>query len=326
MFLRKFTGLVKRAPSAAAAALTFAMVAAPLANADTFYWTSTATGAVNTTVTPGNSTTLLFSPSDNSAPDSLIFNSDGSKIIYTSTGGVFEINSDGTGPATPLVSNTTLGSQDIEDLALEPGGNSVLVSVTGTGGLWRISLTGAPNPTQLQSFGTSANLRGLTYVGNELFAVVGGNLEQLDPTTGVPLVGKSVSLGSGISGDGLTYDPISGNLFVASQGASELLEFTTSLVPVAPSPFNCACGNFDGVVADGSGNIDIADVAGSIVQFNGSTFTTIATGLTGIDDLAPLSGLGAPKSPSGVPEPGSLTWLLAGAPFLLWKYRRKAVD
>jgi hypothetical protein len=225
------------------------------------------------------------------------------------------VNTNGTGN-TQIATGAQLGSSNfVQDLALEPGGTSVLVSTTDNGQIFRIDL--GTNAVSLVS-SPGAGLRGITYdnAGN-LFAVVTGNVvEQIDPTTGAVL--NSLAVGGGT--DGITFDPFTGNLFVA-QG-SNILELPTSLA--STTSFTCGvCSFIDGLESDGNGNIDLADSsAGNIAQYNitGNTFAVVA-GTPGIDDLAPVTGLGAPH-PS-VPEPTSLLLLGSVVSLISLRLRKK---
>jgi hypothetical protein len=132
--------------------------------------------------------------------------------------------------------------------------------------------------------------------------VTGGLIEQLNPTTGAVINSRSTG---GL--DGLTFDPVTGALWAGSGTTLEKISLDLSTV----STFTCPiCAFIDGVESDGSGNIAMADAnGGKIVQFaiGTSTFTSVAS-TPGIDDLAPLTGGGAPP----VPEPSTLSLLGIG--------------
>jgi len=251
-----------------------------------------------TTITPAN------------GPDSLIFAPNGN-IIYSS---VFA----GTISAWNGVSNVVLavGLSSPQDLALDPGGATFLFS-TGSGNIDRMLVAGGPYSV-LSSPGSPT---GLAYDGaGDLFAVNGSTLLQLNPVSGAIL--NSVALPS--RGDGLTYDPFTGNLWVGTFAG--IIEVPTSL----SSATFISAGNsdfIDGLVSDGAGNIFLADTtAQQIVQYNitGNTFTGLTTVPT-LDDLAPLIGLGS--APVTAPEPATLALLGIGAAGLLgygWRRRKPA--
>jgi hypothetical protein len=139
-------------------------------------------------------------------PDSMIFSSP-TTIIYSqvNTGTVSRVNTNGTG-------NTVIASglNFPEDMALDPGGQSVVVSDSRNNRVIRINLiTNAV--TTLATF--SSNVRGIAYdASGRLFVNVdnsktSGSLVQLNPLTGAVI--SSISLPS--AGDGLTFDPTTGD-------------------------------------------------------------------------------------------------------------------
>jgi sugar lactone lactonase YvrE len=336
MFLGKLMKILKRTPIAAAAAVSLATLAAPLADADTLYWSQPNLGTISVTDTAIPSTNTVFTGAVD--PDSLIFNSAGTKIIYTvETGpsaGVWMVNLNGTGNTQIATSAQLGGSTNLQDLALSPNGSTVLVSATDKGTLFSIDLSNSNAVSTFQTFaGGANNLRGVTYDGaGDVFAVVGNLVYKIDPSNNV----TSTSLGSGITGDGITIDQL-GNLYVADT-FNDLFLTNTSLSSVIAIPClnplsACFNSTYDGIEADVNGNIDIADTTvGQIVQYNPGTGNFIQLAVTPhIDDLAPLVGAGSlqvtnPNPPSAVPEPTSAVLLLAALPLIVWKHRKRAVN
>src|SRR5262249_14226079 len=148
------------------------------------------------------------------AVDSLVFDPMG-RIIYTAlnAGQVRRFN-----PVTMVDQLLASGFSMPADLALEPGGNSVLVSEFGGGRIDRIDLT-TNNVTVLATVG--GNPEGLAYDGTgRLFANLGNRnggptgkfVAQLNPVTGA-ILAQSPGLDSL---DGLTFDAFTGNLYAAS--------------------------------------------------------------------------------------------------------------
>src|SRR5262249_55001663 len=118
-----------------------------------------------------------------SAPDSLIFDNRGDVIYSLVLAGEVGVYNPNTNANVILAS----GFNDPQDLALEPGGNTVLVNDRGNDRIERIDLgTGAVSTLATGISGPE----GLTYDNSGNLFVVEGNsrsLLQLDPKTGAIL-------------------------------------------------------------------------------------------------------------------------------------------
>jgi sugar lactone lactonase YvrE len=213
------------------------------------------------------------------------------------------------------------------DLALDPGGKTVLVSEFGTGKIFRVDLT-THSVTPFSSLaGGSTGANGITYDSSGHLFVANGPrfagfpdsfVYQLDPKTGA-ILNKSAAV-TGL--DGLTFDPFSGKLYATSYEGSELYAVnptTLAVTPLATIP------GPDGIASNGKGTIWIASYSADRVyqyDINTTTLTPNAVIPGQLDDLAPLTGLGA-----AVPEPS--TFALAGFGLLTalgyaWRRRKAA--
>jgi sugar lactone lactonase YvrE len=227
-------------------------------------------------------------------PDSLIVNNQGQilysvpkKTVPVVTLGYIGLFDPATGVNTVLVSG--IGPRD---LVLEPGGMSMLIGQYSPGAILRFNFVTGALTTVAKKLGS---VDGLAYdpAGN-LFAVIQHNLiVQFNPNTGAILKTLVLEPHYQINGgDGMTYDPYTGNLWVSHDGTlgNGLIEIPTDL-----SGFTLfQTGNIrvpDGVVSDGKGNLYIGAGLQKLVIYNIPTDTiTKAIKVPGIDDVALVPG------------------------------------
>jgi streptogramin lyase len=313
---------------AAVLALVAALAACRPAAAATVFATSISTGIIYSDDTVTHVVTPVLNTGN--GLDSLFFDPSG-RIIYDelNAGTVMVYN-----PTT--ATNTTLfsqaGSQPI-DLALEPSQTSFLVSDANNNQLDRISLSGGLI-NRLNTFYTTTGQAGrpdgiiYTPTGQLFVNVSTGftnaptHIEQINPTTGAIL---QTGVITGIFLDGLTYDSVTGMLWASDYNNGRLVEINpnnlSNFTVFTPTGATIATFGPDGIVSDGLGNLYIASRANNtIIQYNIATNTATAVGsISGLDDLAPVSGLGAP-----VPEPSSIVLLSIGAlGMLAYRLRRR---
>jgi streptogramin lyase len=294
------------------AALVLVLAASSPLSATILYGTSDSQSALIKIDTVLMTSSLVLNTPSN--PDSLIFDGVG-RIIYDdiNTGEIRRYDPN-------LLSDTllsSLGGTPV-DLQLEPGGNSVLVSLFTGGKIDRIDL----NTFAVSTLGTyGGNPEGLAYdpAGN-LFANLGTRdsgpnkfIARLDPVTGAIL-----QQSAGISAlDGLVYDAFTGQLFASLLNNAEVCAFN----PVTLLMGTCYAGipSPDGITSDGAGNIFVVSRGDSHVY---RVDLTVSSGnvsqnvlIAGLDDLAPASGLG-----SNTPEPSAI--FLAAGGFLAFGARR----
>ena len=206
------------------------------------------------------------------------------------------------------------------DIALEPGGTSVLVSDANILQVARIDLTAAyPNFSYLSNW--LDDIDGITYdPAGDLFVVRSwdgyvAKISPLDASISRQLRCPGCSFYGGDQLDGMTYDPYSGELWVSNIMWGGITEFNTALT----STNNYAVGKIldpDGIQADGNGNIFVASkLTDHIYDYNEITGTTTELNpyIPGLDDIMPLTGLGAPSPPTATtPEPGTLLMVCMG--------------
>ena len=267
-------------------------------------WAVDVTNGVNTLVT-----TLL------DEPDSIVFAPNGNMIYSLERVGKLG-SFDGTTNKT-LVSS---GLVNPGDMTLEPSRTSVLISDILAGKIFRYDL-GTQNLTMLADFTSLGKglkrVDGLAYDNSSrLFAVINQNeVAQINPVNGAII--KELT---GLTGnlDGLTFDPVTGDLWASAFTANSLLRIPVDLSG-STSLASGMIASPDGLVSDGIGNIFVAGYQTNIYQYNiASKLVTKQNAVPGLDDLAPLVGLGAP-----IPEPSS--WVLFGSGFLaLAAYSRRA--
>jgi len=307
-------------------ALTLALVPIGKASAATLYATSIGGSQIDKVNTVANTeTTFIHTPS---AADSIIFDASGN-MLYTElyTGQIRRYN-----PTSLVDSAVTLpySLSNPADMALDPGGATMLVSEYAAGRIDRVNLTtGAITPLLTPG----GNPEGLAYVGNKLFAnigyryggVTGKEVVQIDPVTGAIL---AVSPGLD-SLDGLTYDPYSGLLYASSLFGNKIysidpnnlnnVQDVTAKLGVVPGP--------DGITSDGVGDIFVAssDSLGDshVYQLNLISDTlTMETYVPGLDDLAPAAGPGSFPTPDNGSSLGLLCVGLAVIGFCRGKFHK----
>ena len=295
--------------------------------AGTIYATSISTGIIYSDNTVTHVVTPIFNTGNDL--DSLFFDPNG-RIIYDqlTAGKVLAYNpADGT--------NVTLfsqaGSQPI-DMALEPGLKSFLVSDPNHSQLDRISLGGGliNRLGVMYTSGQAGRPDGIIYgPSGQLFVNVSTgftsaptHIEQIDPTTGAILHSGTIT---GIFLDGLTYDSFTGMLWASDYNHGRLVEINpnnlSDFTVFKPTGAAIANGGPDGIVSDGMGNLFVASRANNtIIEYDIATNTATAVGsVSGLDDLAPASGLGA-----ATPEPSSTVLLSIGTlGILAYRLRRR---
>jgi DNA-binding beta-propeller fold protein YncE len=292
---------------AAVAALTIGT--ARVARADQIvYWTNYGSQELmKTDVTTSTTTVLESTPASAGYPDSLIFDTAGNIIYSDDTGTAGQVRSFNPNTTSDALIKGGLSSETV-DLALDPGGTTVLVSDSSNNAVKRVTLAGGATKT-LASIATPSGIAYDTANGHLFVVTFDGAksaIVQINPTTG--LVINTSAYTSGIM-DGLTYDPGSNLLYAAFGGCIQT--FDPGTLVLGPCVGGGIFKFIDGLESDGAGHILVADYgAQKVGNYNiGTGVSSYLFSAPTLDDIAPVAGLGAPPQ---VPEPGSFALFSTG--------------
>lgn len=237
--------------------------------------------------------------------DSLIFDAHGNLItsrISANQLGIFNGTTDSTLAA--------LGLGTVADMALEPGGTTLLVgNFTGTT-IQRVNAsTGVVSATALN---VGARPDGIAYDNSgNLFVVVGRkSVARVDPTTGAILQTLTLLTATGAvtgNADGLSFDSTTGMLYVSNDDSSGNGGYWIVPTNLSTQTLIDLHLDIDGNAADGNTLYLIQrGVRGVQVDLATNTVTLLSPVISGADDIAPLAGLGSQQP---VPEPATLALL-----------------
>jgi hypothetical protein len=194
-------------------------------------------------------------------PDDLTLNAAGQLIYSVPSLGTVNLYDPTTGINTTLVT----GVSGARDLAIEPGGQTMLIAIS-NGLILRLNFATGVTTVLAKKLKTCDGIAYDAY-GN-LYAVANHNtIVQIDPVAGTVLNTLVLEPHAGINGaDGLTYDSYTGSLWATHDGKNYpygLLQipvtatgfaggFSTYLTPRVVAP--------DGIKSDGKGNLYIGAI------------------------------------------------------------------
>ena len=196
------------------------------------------------------------------------------RLIYSapSTGVVYSFD-----PTTGVNSTLVSGVKGARDLAIEPGGQTMLIAIYSPGSIVRYNFATGATTTLAKKLKTCD---GIAYDphGN-LYAVANHNtIVQLNPVTGAVLNTLVLEAHQGINGgDGLTYDPYTSSLWATHDGTTGggliQIPVTAAGLPATFSYFPLTGIKApDGIKSDGKGNLYIGAIW-TVVVYNIPTNT-----------------------------------------------------
>lgn len=230
-----------------------------------------------------NRTVLIKNTALKDSPDSIVFISDTQVLIDFVSGGNLGIGDIQSGTYTQVAQN----QGTLRDMAVRPDGKSVLIASQSDGKLLEFTIANHSLKTFVQSQNLTG-VQGLSFDPNgNLYAAVGSNVIQLDPTTGKQI--KTFELPGG--SDGMAYDQHLKTLDIASGNQILTLDPTTGKIKTLID----GIGETDGVAIDRHGNLFIASGIGVLELTTDNQLLMVGTNSNGVtwDDVAPLSGTGA---------------------------------
>lgn len=230
-----------------------------------------------------NRTVLIKNTALKDSPDSIVFISDTQVLIDFVSGGNLGIGDIQSGTYTQVAQN----QGTLRDMAVRPDGKSVLIASQSDGKLLEFTIANHSLKTFVQSQNLTG-VQGLSFDPNgNLYAAVGSNVIQLDPTTGKQI--KTFELPGG--SDGMAYDLHLKTLDIASGNQILTLDPTTGKIKTLID----GIGETDGVAIDRHGNLFIASGIGVLELTTDNQLLMVGTNSNGVtwDDVAPLSGTGA---------------------------------
>ena len=194
-------------------------------------------------------------------PDDLTLNSQGQLIYSIPSLGEVDLFDPTTGTNSVLVT----GVKYARDLDIEPGGETMLIAIYSPGEIVRFNFTTGTQTTLTKHLGTCD---GISYDGyGNLYAVANHNtIVRIDPVSGAVLQTLVLEPHKGVNGgDGMSYDPYTGELWVSHDGTTgygveEIDTNSTGFTGSFTLYLTPGVRALDGIKSDGKGNLYIGAI------------------------------------------------------------------
>jgi len=227
--------------------------------------------------------------------DDLTLNAAGQLLYSIPSLGQVDLYDPTTGQNTVLVTGVKLP----RDLAIEPGGQSMLIASYSPGQIVRFNFATGTTTVLAKKLGSCDGIAYDPY-GN-LYAVANHNtIVQIDPVSGTILNTLVLEPHHGINGgDGLTYDSYTGSLWATHDGTTGagLLQIPVTAEGLSPSfslylfsPASVASNAPDGIKSDGLGNLYIGAIWDVVVYNIPTNEVTQVVKVKGADGVALVPG------------------------------------
>jgi hypothetical protein len=260
--------------------------------------------------------------------DGIIFAPDGDLLVGGQGNAMFKLHTDGTG-----ITSVNAGGQAIFHLTLDPNGTRVLTS-NFIGPLVTIPLNPLGNGTVHPLHDVTGATTGITQTvfapnGNVFYTASNpngnGSYGRIDLNT---FVTTQLSTTNIVPAHGVVFDPFTGLITMFGDGAVATFDqnganYMQRLGINADFDQGAVDGHGHAFIA-GNGQITFIDYSATHDITSANNIVRIVGGFSGIDDMAPLVGAGAPPPTTGAPAPPAAVLLASGGLSLLaYRARRR---
>jgi len=235
----------------------------------------------SSTILPGSAQSIYIANESQSLLELLNFNSGGITILYNIGAKPDDLTLNAQGqllysipslgevdlydPARGTNSVVVTGVKYARDLAIEPGGQTMLIAIYTPGKIMRYNFATRALTLLAKGLGTCD---GIAYDGyGNLYAVANHNtIARIDPVSGAVIQTLVLEPHDGVNGgDGMTYDQYTGELWITHDGTTG---YGVEEIETASTGFTGAFSYFptpgvrspDGIKSDGKGNLYVGAI------------------------------------------------------------------